>query len=415
MRSRTLAVIMTTLCLIGVKTPAGAQSTAAPAAAANSQQQPPRPATNRARAPQVPAPARKQAAQNRIPLQDVPERELRQRVNAWVVGVAAGKLEGAPIRLVEEMSRVFDDGDDMQVLPIITRGPSYNVHALLYLRGIDLAVINGDVLDYFAKKQNIANIHNRINYITQLFNSEVHILARPEIKSLKDLAGKAVNFNTKGTSAAFTGPVIFDRLGIKIKKTFVPHPVAMNDMKKSDKYAAVVFVTAKPVRPLVKKKWPEGFRLLSVPYNDKVADYFLPSVLNAKDYPDLIPQGSDIQTIAVPTVLAAFNWPRNSARQKKVARFVDYLFERFDRLQKPPYHPKWREINLAVKIPGWQRLPIVQQKLDQRKLAARSANKAIDRAAIRAEAARAAPNDPERQDELFNEFLRWYQQRHAQR
>lgn len=395
MFSRIMAVFVTALFLIYGPAPADAQSSRQPAAAAKVKKPSATPQPDR----------------SRVPLAGVPENKLREKINAWVVGVAAGKLEGAPIRLVEEMSRVFDNGNDMQVLPIITRGPSYNVHALLYLRGIDLAVINGDVLDFFAKEQNIPRIHDRINYITQLFNSEFHILARPEIKSIHDLAGKAVNFNTKGTSAAFTGPVIFDRLGIKIKKTFIPHPVAMQQMKKSDKFAAVVFVTAKPVRPLVKKKWPEGFSLLSVPYSEKVADYFLPAVLNAKDYPDLIAAGGSVQTIAVPTVLAAFNWAKNNDRHRKVSRFVDYLFERFDRLQKPPFHPKWREINLAAEIPGWRRLPAVQKKLDARKVAEK---KPIDRAAIRAEAARAAPNDPAKQKALFNEFLSWYRQRHAQ-
>lgn len=345
------------------------------------------------------------ASQTRVPLEGVPERQLREKINAWVVGVAAGKLEGAPIRLVEEMSRVLDDGDNMQVLPIITRGPSYNVHALLYLRGIDLAVINGDVLDYFGKKQNIANINNRINYITQLFNSELHILARPEIKSLADLAGKPVNFNTKGTSAAFTGPIIFDRLGIKAKKTFIPHPVAMQQMKKSDKFAAVVFVTAKPVRPLVKKKWPKGFKLLSVPFNEKLADLYLPATLSAKDYPKLVPPGQVLETIAVPTVLAAFNWSRNHGRYRKVQRFVDYLFDRFSRLQKEPFHPKWREINLAAKIPGWNRLPAAQAKLDA--MPAPSVNTA----ALKAQAAQAAPGNRAEQERLFKEFMQWYSQR----
>ena len=351
-------------------------------------------------------------AQNRqrratgAPTDNTPERQVRNRINAWVVGVAAGKLEGAPIRLVEEMSRVVDDGDNMQVLPIITRGPSYNVHALLYLRGIDLAVINGDVLEFFGKKQNISRINQRINYVTQLFNSEVHVLVRPEIKSLEDLAGKAVNFNTKGTSAAFSGPSVFDKLGIRIKKTFVPHPIAMQQMKKSNKYAAVVFVTGKPVRPLVKKKWPEGFRLLPVPFSEKVADFFLPSVLTSKDYPDLIPAGGQVQTIAVPTVLAAFNWPKNSVRGRRVERFVQYLFKRWDRLQKPPFDPKWKEINLAAKIPGWNRLPAVQRALDARKPVAAAR---MDRAAVRRQAQQAAPNNPAEQERLFKEFMKWYQ------
>lgn len=343
----------------------------------------------------------------RVPLEGLPEAEMRRRINAWVVGVAAGKLEGTPVRLVEEMSRVLDDGENMQVLPIITRGPSYNVHALLYLRGIDLAVINGDVLDYFGKVKKIPLIQQRINYITQLFNSEVHVLARPEIRSLKDLAGKNVNFNTKGTSAAFTGPVVFDRLGIKIKKTFVPHPIAMQEMKTSKKYAAVVFVTGKPVRPLVKKKWPKGFHLLPVPYSSKMADHFLPSTLDPKDYPKLIKAGKPVRTIAVPTVLAAFNWSTKNPRYQRVKKFVDYLFDRWDRLQKKPFHPKWRDINLAAEIPGWRRLPMVQQKLNERRIAAQQ------QATRNATAATVQPYDRQTQEQLFNEFLKWYNQREA--
>lgn len=334
-----------------------------------------------------------------VPQQSASEQELKRRINAWVIGVAAGKLEGAPIRLVEEMSRVLDDGDEMQVLPIVTRGPSYNVHALLYLRGIDLAVINGDVLDYFAREQNISNITGRINYVTQLFNSELHVLARPEIKSLDDLAGKSVNFNTVGTSAAFTGPIIFDRLGIKAEKTFVPHPVAMAEMKKSDKYAAVVFVTAKPVRPLTAKTWPEGFHLLSVPFNDNVSDYYLPASLSADDYPDLISGDTTVQTIAVPTVLAAFNWSRDHPRGRRIARFVDYLFDRFSQLRKEPFHPKWREINLAAEIPGWNRLPAVQDKL----------NELAKTALLKAASSTGGPVSQE-EEALFEEFLRWRSQ-----
>jgi len=334
----------------------------------------------------------------------ISEATLREKLNEWVVGVAAGKLEGAPIQLVEEMSRVLDDGDNMQVLPIITRGPSYNVHALLYLRGIDLAVINGDVLDFFGKKQNIPRIRSRINFITQLFTSELHILARPEIKTIEDLAGKAVNFNTIGTSAAFTGPIIFDRLGIKIKKTFVPHPIAMQQMKKSDKYAAVVFVTAKPVRPLVKKKWPKGFKLLPAPFTPALEDLYLPGVLNASDYPDLIKPGQRIDTVAVPTVLAAFNWSSGHPRQRKVSRFVDYLFERFARLRKPPFHKKWRTINLAADIPGWKRLPAVEEKL--KTLIKQRQEGPV--AALQARAARVLPGDPVERKRLFDEFLKWY-------
>lgn len=347
------------------------------------------------------------------PVQRLSETEMRRRINEWVVGVAAGKLEGAPVRLVEELSRVLDDGNEMQILPVITRGPSYNVHALLYLRGIDLAVVNGDVLDYFGKERKIPRIRTRINYVTQLFNSELHIIARPEIKTLADLKGKEVNFNTKGTSAAFTGSIIFDRLKIGAKKTFIPHPVALRQIKTGERFAALVFVTAKPVRALARRKWPAGFHLLPVPFSDAVADTYLPVTFEHADYPDIIAKGSTVDTLAVPTVLAAFNWSGGNPRQQKVARFVDYLFDRFDRLRKPPFHPKWRSINLAAKIPGWSRLPGVEEKLAEFNREREAKTSAIP-PAIRQRARQVAPNDPAAQKVLFDEFLRWYRQRKAQ-
>lgn len=347
------------------------------------------------------------ATRKPAPRRRLSESEMREQINAWVIGVAAGRLEGAPVRLVEELSRVLDDGNELQILPIITRGPAYNVHALLYLRGIDLAVVNGDVLDHYGKERAIPRIRTRVNYITQLFNSELQILARPEIKTIKDLVGKEVNFNTKGTAAAFTGSLIFDRLKIGAKKTYIPHPVAMKQMASGERFAAVVFVTAKPVRALANRKWPKGFHLLSVPYGDAVADTYLPATLDSKDYPALVPAGATIDTIAVPTLLAAFNWPSKSDRQKKVARFVDYLFERFDRLRQPPFHPKWRSINLAAKIPGWNRLPAVEEKLKE--FEAQRA-KAVP-PAFKARAAKVMPNDPQAQQKLFEEFIEWYRQR----
>src|SRR6266550_2138795 len=73
----------------------------------------------------------------------------KEKMNAWTVGLAGGLLEGAPIRLAAEIARVADDGDNLQVLPIVTRGPTENLNSLLYLRGIDLAIISADSLDEY--------------------------------------------------------------------------------------------------------------------------------------------------------------------------------------------------------------------------------------------------------------------------
>ena len=128
--------------------------------------------------------------------------------------------------------------------------------------------------------------------------------------------------------------------------------------------AAAVFVTSKPVDAFVRGRFEPGFKFLPVPYNSKLGDYYLPTTLDATDYPTLIKPGERVETIAVPTALVAFNWPTTSNRYDRVARFVDHLFSRLDKLQGPGFDPKWKSINLAATVPGLARFPAAQAWLD---------------------------------------------------
>src|ERR1700758_5042423 len=98
-----LLVMMTTLPLALQPSLVGAQSTNARALRLHQPSPPPKP---------------QEAAANPNP---------REAINAWTVGLAAGLLEGAPVRLASEMARVVDDGNNMHVLPVVTRGPTENV------------------------------------------------------------------------------------------------------------------------------------------------------------------------------------------------------------------------------------------------------------------------------------------------
>src|SRR5271170_2073893 len=307
-------------------------------------------------------------AQSRRVLRDprppvVPEgSEIRDRLNAGTIGLAGGLLEGAPIRFATEIARVVNEGGDMQVLPIVTRGPTENVNDLLYLKGVDTAIINSDALEEY--KSQVPQIQQRIAYILSLFPSELHIFVRPEIKTLADLAGKKVNFNTQGTAAAYSGPLIFSRLGLTVEKMFIPHPVALEQMKRGE-ISGVVFVTSKPVDAFVKGKWDEGFKFLPIEFGPKFEDYYLPAHLDSTDYPNLIAKGERIGTISVPTILASFNWRHGSPSYTRVARFVDELFGRVEKLQAPGFDPKWKDVNLATRTPGLERFQAAQEWLDR--------------------------------------------------
>lgn len=337
---------------------------------------------------------------------------VKQKLNAWTLGLAGGLIEGAPLRFAYEMARIVDDGDNLHVLPIVTRGPQENVEALLYLKGVDAAVINSDALDEF--KALVPDIQNRINYVISLFHSELHVFVRPEINSLKDLEGKRVNFNTPGTAAAYSGPIIFDRLNLNIQKTFIPHPVALEQMRKGE-MAAVVFVTSKPIDAFARSKWEPGFKFLPVEYGQQFEDHYLPASLTAADYPGLINPGEQVQTIAVPTILAAYNWRKNTDRYERLARFIDHLFDRIERLQEPGFHPKWKDVNVNAAVPGLERSAAAQEWLNRAhatgsEAAARRPLGQADLAQIRIDAHVTAGSKSEAQ-RRSREFIEWHRQR----
>ena len=65
--------------------------------------------------------------------------------------------------------------------PFIGKGSLQNVADILFLRGIDVGIVQSDVLAYLKRKQIYPHIDQSIQYITKLYNEEVHVLARPEI------------------------------------------------------------------------------------------------------------------------------------------------------------------------------------------------------------------------------------------
>jgi hypothetical protein len=136
-------------------------------------------------------------------------------------------------------------------------------------------------------------------------------------------------------------------------------------------------------------------------------DYF-PAKLTNDDYPNLIPKGSSVDTIAVGAVLVAFNWPRNTDRYRRVAAFVDAFFAKFSEFQKPARHSKWKESNLTSTLRGWKRFPAAEEWLarnSERQTVAGSVQ--VDPAIARTQAAKAAPNDPAEQERLFQQFMEW--------
>jgi len=343
------------------------------------------------------------------------ELEVKERLNAWTVGVAAGNGSGTAFQFVEEMRRVTDDGDNMRVLPIITRGVPANLDDLLYLRGVDLAIAQSDAFEWFKTDRKIANLDKRVTYILRFPVAEVQVIARTDIRSLEDLRGKRVDFGPPGTSTTLTTPIILQRLGIKVQEVKLPNPFTPEAYMRiaRGEADAAVRVSNKPVSHVAKIPANSGLHLVPIPLTKAVADLYTVGELTHEDYPTLVPDGQRVDTLAVPFVLAAYNWPKQTDRYRKVERFVLRLFENWDKLRQPPFQPKWRDVNLAATVPGWTRFPAAEEQLQ--KLVGSQADRQDFQAFLNGtDAGKARRVNAEDREALFNQFLEWRERQRSQ-
>ena len=294
------------------------------------------------------------------------------RANDWTIGIAGGLFEGPFIRLAVELAKTLDDDNNLRVLPVVTYGAAENVSDLLYTRGIDLAITYSDDLNQYKKSGAVKNIDQRINYISKLYEERLLIYARPEIKSLSDLQGKKIGFITKGAGPAATGPILFERLGIHVEPVFVNNATAIEKME-SGEISALLHSVGNPNDLFQKLPPMPGFHFVPVEFDGRLADYYGPATLTHDDYPNLIAPGERVDTIAIPAVLAVYNWPRGNDRFRRVERFIDYYFTRFDKLKESSFDPKWKDVDLAAKVPGWNRYWVADLKLAEIVSASRNA------------------------------------------
>jgi TRAP-type uncharacterized transport system substrate-binding protein len=331
---------------------------------------------------------------------------LREKKNAWTVGIVGGLLSGTYMRFVDEMASVLNDGDNLRILPIVSYGAASNLDDLLYLRGVDAAVTQSDVFEYFRTQRKTPNLERRVQYVIRMPISELHILARSDVQSLEDLRGKKVNFGPAGTGASLTGTIVFQRLGINVDQVMIDQPTALQKLQ-SGQVDAIARVIPKPIDFFGKIPASSGLHLVNIPFTKTFEDLYTLGEFTKQDYPNLL-QGQDrIDTIAVPAVLAVFNWQKNSDRYNRVERFIEYLFSRWDTLQHPPYHPKWRDVNLAATVPGWTRFSVADQLLQQ--MQAEQQQKQQQRAAFEtflSNQPKIPVSDADRED-LFRKFLQW--------
>src|SRR6476469_1250535 len=336
--------------------------------------------------------------------------ETKKSLNANTVTLISGTIGGTYVQFGADLASVLDDGNKLRVLPIVGRGSVQSVADILFLQGVDLGIVRSDTLDYLERKGFAKDIKKQFTYVTKLYNEEMHVVASKSIRNLRELDGKTISVDLPNGGTFVTALTVFERLGMKPKVVYIEQRIALEKLKAGE-IDAVIVCGGKPYKSVSSFK-DDRFHLVTVDYEKQLQGDYLPARLTAKDYPNLISDQEQVDTIAVPAVLAAYNWAPNTDRYRKLSKFVDAFFTKFTIFQNPPFHPKWKEVSLSAPLADWQRFPAAEQWLDQHGIQPIARDRFEEFLRQAPAGAKVLQSDAEK-EALFKQFQAWEAEKNA--
>lgn len=312
----------------------------------------------------------------RVELSDY-ARQVRNR-NQLTVSVVSGEVTSTYLQMAADMANAFDGGVDdspLRIVPIVGKGGVQNVLDILFLKGIDMGMIQQGQLTYL-QQQNpklYANIKNRIHYLAKLYNAEFHLIAPKSVKSIRALKGQRVSFGKRLGSTDIIASRLFKKLDISVQPVYDDLSLSLEKLK-SGRVAAVAVLGGAPISGLNDVTLRDDYHFLAISPRTvglnayfQLIDEFLPTKITHADYPDLLEEGQFVSSIASGVVLVVYNWAPKTARYNKLNTFVQRFFSNFDELLRPSRHPKWREVSLFAKVPGLSRFGPAEAWLQERR------------------------------------------------
>jgi TRAP-type uncharacterized transport system substrate-binding protein len=317
---------------------------------------------------------------------------IRHAGLALVVIAAAGAASAGNAQIIESPRQRTSDTSTLRIAPLARQGSVQNVADLLNARGAHAAILPSDVLPYL-RDGRLPGADSSIGYIKKLDQEEVHILARQDINSIADLAGKKVNFDLRDSRAFITGSVLFHALKINVQPVSLDQPRALQQLRRGE-IAAIVHVAKSPARLFFDLNRDDGVHFLPVPFTDEVSRTYLPARLAPADYPLLIGggeagRGLPIATVAVPIVLAVNSRALETQGNHDISQLIEAASSRAIAQQG------------SSEVPGWRRVVPTERRLNSATGGESDSARTQSGTQHKEQVAREA---------LLREFLRWREQ-----
>src|SRR5215470_6396788 len=142
----------------------------------------------------------------------------------WIILVLVGSAFAADLGVITggERGTYYQFGLNMQALAKrnnldvavhTSKGSIENIQAVYERPGVQLGIVQADVLAFVSRVQTdqvLKRIARKTKMVFPLYNEEVHILARPDVTTFDDLAGRRVAIGREGSGTYLTARLLFN-------------------------------------------------------------------------------------------------------------------------------------------------------------------------------------------------------------
>jgi TRAP-type uncharacterized transport system substrate-binding protein len=311
---------------------------------------------------------------------------MREEINDGLLGIVS---EGTDYT-VDLALALTSEQNHLRLLPIAGAGALQNAKDVMFARGIDFGIVQTDVLDEIKRNPPLPGVEKYLQYVTKLYDQELHVLAGPDIQSIDDLKGKKVNFGLRDSGTYTTATAVFKAVGVEPDVTNLPHPLALDKLRRGE-ISALAYVATKPSRLFQDIRPDENLHFL--PITSNLISNYTTTTITSDDYPELASKDAPVKTVAVGTVLLAYNWPTKSERYQRVNRFVQAFLSHLNEIKAR--RAKWHDFDISSSVSGWTRFPAAEQWLKKA---------ALPPERDKATAQEQVPLDPKEREALFRDF-----------
>lgn len=251
----------------------------------------------------------------------------------------------------------------------LSTGSIENLYAVYQRPYTQMGIVQSDVLAFVARVQTdpvLKRIATKTRMIFPLYNEEIHLLGRRELRDFDDLADKRVAIGKEGSGTYLTARLLFEVSEIRPREMISIGTSEALSQLKSGGIDAMFYVAGYPVKLFAEDVF-EGDQLALLPISNKSITEFYPSAsIPANTYRW---QQNTVNTVAVKAVLVSFNFRR--ANCEFVGEFSKNIYENMDWLIQNG-HSKWKSVDLDFPLKGWEQYDCVKNRLQKTRTIRRS-------------------------------------------